>query len=618
MDVQFFAIWRSTALETLLLDSTAVSTLDGIGRAVSLKKLHMADCPLGWEPIPEELYFLGLEELDLSNSMLTGTLSSEIGQMTMLKHLALESNALSGQIPTEIGLLNNLEELVLSNNEWVGQLPDISGLTSLRGLYFDNTGGSGGGLTGPLPAFSNMPKLTEIHFQDNQFTGSISADFLAITNTSYTINAHLNKNALVGTIPGSLSRFREMNIYLADNLITAIGGGLCDKSDWMQGKVGSYQCDAILCPPGYFSASGRKESDSVTCQPCPGDEESKIFGKSFCLEVEKAKEKSVLEKLFEVTGGTSWRNKDRWNDEGFDYCTWHGISCNGDNLVEEIVLGSNNLVGTLPTEIYTFAKLKNLWLYSNLIDVSFQGIGKATSLESLILDSTRISSLFGIGKAVSLKELDVRFNNLKGTFPREIDQLYNLESLLCSDNEFTGTVPNLYSLRNLKKLRFGSNQFSGPMPTFSTHQALETVELAHNHLTGTIPPTVFNVAHYNSSLYLDLSDNELTGMIPAELSRFSDMTLLLRNNKIDEIPPVLCNLKDWNGGDVEAFGCDGLLCPPGSASALGRASRKQDSECVSCPATNAFGQTTCSTASSVATLCRFAAAATLTMSLWWL
>jgi len=409
-----------------------------------------------------------------------------------------------------------------------------------------------------------------------------------------------------------------MNIYLADNLITAIGDGLCDKSEWLQGAVGSYQCDAILCPPGHFSASGRTESDSISCVPCPGDEDSKIFGKSFCLEFEKTKEQSLLEKLFEATGGKSWRNKDRWNDEGFDYCTWHGITCTPDSLVEEIVLGSNNLVGTLPTEIYEFAKLKNLWLYSNLIDVSFQGIGKATNLESLILDSTRLTSLFGIGKAVSLKELDIRFNNLKGPFPKEIDQLYNLESLLCSDNDFTGTVPNLYPLRNLKKLRLGSNQFSGPMPSFSTHQALETVELAHNQLTGTIPPTMFNVAHYNTSIYLDVSDNSLTGVIPADLARFTDMTILLRNNQIDEIPPALCDLKEWNGGDVEAFGCDGLLCPPGSASELGRASRKQDSECVACPATQAFGQTACKggSASSTPTLCWLAGVTTLIMSLW--
>ncbi|CAJ1940120.1 unnamed protein product [Cylindrotheca closterium] len=618
VELQFFAIWRSSALEELLLDFTATTTLDGIGRATALKKLHLPDCPLGWKPIPEELYTLGLEDLDLSNSMVTGTLSSAIGSMTMLKHLALESNALSGEIPSEIGLLNSLEELVLSSNDWMGQLPDMSGMTSLRGLYVDNTEGEGAGLTGSLPAFSNMPKLSEIHLQDNQFTGSISENFLAQTNTSYTINAHLNKNALVGTIPSVLSRFREMNIYLADNLITAIGNGLCDKSQWMRGTVGSYQCDAILCPPGQFSVSGRRESDSIFCEPCPGAEDSKIFGKSFCLEYEKEREKTVLEKLFEETGGMSWRNRDRWNDEGFDYCTWHGISCTPDNLVQEIVLGSNNLVGTLPIEIYEFSKLKNLWLYSNLIDVSFQGIGKATNLESLILDSTKITSLFGIGKAVSLKELDIRFNNLKGPFPAEIDQLYNLESLLCSDNDFTGTVPNLYPLRNLKKLRMGSNEFSGPMPSFSTHQSLETVELAHNQITGTIPPTMFNVALYNMSMYLDVSDNSLTGGIPADLARFSDMTILLRNNQIDEIPPALCNLNEWNSGDVEAFGCDGLLCPPGSASQMGRASRKQDSECVSCPSTKSFGQTACSLSSGITTLSWLAATTTLIMSLCWL
>jgi Leucine-rich repeat (LRR) protein len=600
VEMHFYAIFRSDALEELLLDGTLVPTLNGIGRAKALKTLHLNEAPLGWQPIPEELFTVQtLEDLDLSDSMIGGTLSMNIGNMTNLKHLSLAGNALNGEIPSQIGLLESLEELALSGNNWVGKLPDTLGsLKSLRAFYLDNANGGRAGLTGPLPSFSSMPTLTELHLTDNQFTGTISETFLAAANSASTINVHLNKNALVGTIPSSLSALSKLNIYVADNLITGIGEGLCDMSDWLSGTVGTYRCDAILCPPGEFSPSGREESQSISCVPCPGEEDSKVYGSSFCLAAEKEAERNILQQLFDATGGTSWHNRDRWNDSGFDYCSWYGITCTLDSLVESIILGSNHLVGTLPTEVFQFVKLKNLWLYSNVIDVNFQGIEQATNLESLVLDSTKLGSLEGIGSALSLKELDIRFNNLGGRLPTELDRLTNLERFLCSDNAFTGPVPEFTALRNLKTLRMGDNKMVGTLPSFSRNPVLESLELSHNNMAGTIPTTLLNAADPSLTIFLDLSENSLTGQIPSELVRFSDMTLLLRNNQIEEIPPELCALEHWNGGDVGNFGCDGILCPPGSVSAYGRASRKLDIECTSCP-TSHFGQTTCGASASI-------------------
>eukprot|EP00980_Cylindrotheca_fusiformis_P015861 scaffold4637_cov128-Cylindrotheca_fusiformis.AAC.32 len=600
VEMQFFAIFRSDTLEELLLDRSLVHGLDGIGNAKALKTLHLEGASLGWQPIPEELFGVRtLEDLDLSNAMIGGTLSGSIGNLTSLKHLSLEGNAMAGELPTEIGLLQSLEELELSGNNWVGKLPEtFESLKALRALYLDNSSGGRVGLTGPLPSFSTMPQLTELHLLDNQFTGSIASTFLADTNPTFTINVHLEKNALVGTIPSSLSSLSKLNIYLADNLITGIGEGLCEMSGWLDGSVGTYRCNAILCPPGHFSSSGREESGSVSCLSCPGEENSKVYGSSFCLEAEKQHERDILQQLYVATGGPAWHNEDRWNDNGFDYCSWHGITCTSESLVESIILGSNHLVGTLPTEVYQLVKLKHLWVYSNVIDLSFQGIEHATNLESLILDSTRLSSLEGIGKAVSLKELDIRFNNLGGIIPSEVNRLTSLERFLCSDNDFSGPVPDLTALRNLKILQMGNNQMTGTVPSFSRHPVLESLELADNKLAGTIPTNILDGVDPSLGIFLDLSDNSLTGKIPVALSRFDDMVLLLRNNKISEISPKLCDMKNWNGGDVDSFGCDGILCPPGSVSPYGRASRKLDVECTTCR-TSHFGQTACSAPASV-------------------
>jgi len=598
VEMHFYAIYRSQTLEELWLDQTSVPSLNGIGRAKALKLLNMPDTALGWQPIPEELFKVQtLVDLDLSNAMIGGTLSSNIGNMTNLKHLSLEGNAFSGEIATEIGLLQSLEELSLSDNNWVGKLPtSISNLLSLRAFYLNNGDGDRAGLTGPLPSFSTMKNLTELHLTDNQFTGTISDSFLLSGSPSVEINVHLNKNALVGTIPASLSALSKLNIYLSDNLITGIATNLCDASGWLGGSVGTYECDAILCPPGKYSSLGRTESDATACIPCDDQKDSKVYGSSFCLGAERNKEEAILTKLFDATGGPDWHNKDRWNDSGFNFCSWFGITCSSDNLVESIILGSNRLAGTIPTEIFQLKNLKNLWLYSNFIDMDFSGIEQASSLNSLVLDSTKLKSLDGIGKASSLKDLDIRFNNLGGQLSSEIGKLTKLETFSCAENAFTGPMPELTGLRNLKTLRMGSNQLTGTLPTISRHPVLQSLDLSDNKLDGTIPPTLLNGVDTSLKIFLDLSENSLSGQIPSELSRFSDMTLLLRLNRIEGIPPELCLLEDWNGGDVGNFGCDGILCPPGAVSAYGRASRKLDAECQSCESHH-FGQTQCASSS---------------------
>lgn len=77
--------------------------------------------------------------------------------------------------------------------------------------------------------------------------------------------------------------------------------------------------------------------------------------------------------------------------------------------------------------------------------------------------------------------------------------------------------------------------------------------------------------------------------------RFDDLTLYVRDNKITQLPAALCDAdnKSWNQRDVTFFGCDGIMCPPGTASYHGRQSN-QGSPCKRCSSnTNLFGQISC-------------------------
>ena len=76
-------------------------------------------------------------QLSLMSNSLTGTIPSELGNLTNLTWLNLSRNSLSGGIPGELGNLTNLEQLNLSDNSLSGSIPrELGSLTNLEGFIF--------------------------------------------------------------------------------------------------------------------------------------------------------------------------------------------------------------------------------------------------------------------------------------------------------------------------------------------------------------------------------------------------------------------------------------------------------------------------------------------------
>jgi Leucine-rich repeat (LRR) protein len=72
-----------------------------------------------------------LQELDVSNNKLTGSLPAEIRYLQKLQILNASNNQMTG-VPAEIGQLNNLLELNLSNNGLTGLPYELGNLKNLR------------------------------------------------------------------------------------------------------------------------------------------------------------------------------------------------------------------------------------------------------------------------------------------------------------------------------------------------------------------------------------------------------------------------------------------------------------------------------------------------------
>ena len=183
---------------------TAMASWDGItvsGDRVT--KLALSNNELTGS-IPSELSQLtSLTSLSLDENQLSGSIPSELGQLTSLTWLWLGENLLTGSIPSELGQLTSLTSLNLDGNQLSGSIPsELGQLTSLTELWLDNNQ-----LSGSIPTeLGQLTSLTHLNLQSNQLTGSIPSELSQLTSLAW---LGLNANQLTGCIPVALSKFES-------------------------------------------------------------------------------------------------------------------------------------------------------------------------------------------------------------------------------------------------------------------------------------------------------------------------------------------------------------------------------------------------------------------------
>ena len=174
-------------------------------------------------------YLVGTDELGrvdwlgLDNNGLSGSIPSELGDLTNLGTLGLQGNSLTGNIPTELGNLTNLTWLSLDSNQLSGPIPtELGNLTNLGTLELGSNQ-----LDGNIPTeLGNLTNLTVLGLGNNQLEGSIPSDLGNLTNLE---SLGLSENRLSGPIPselGDLSRLTYLNLHsnqLEDEIPTELG-----------------------------------------------------------------------------------------------------------------------------------------------------------------------------------------------------------------------------------------------------------------------------------------------------------------------------------------------------------------------------------------------------------
>lgn len=427
LTVSFAGVEKAKSLKRLIVSRTHIEDFDGIERASdTLEELHITGC--GYEgTFPMQVTQLtNLKGFFSNYNNIKGPIPEEISNMKELRELYLLNNAITGSIPYDMDVLTNLEVLVLAGNWISGTIPlGLNSLSALRKLALSDNQ-----LKGSLPPFDNLNQISELYLENNYLEGSVPLDFLFNAPKHDEVSVDLTNNNLSGKFMAiRLKEFDFLKIYLSGNKFEEIDDFLCTRDGWMNGNVGEFGCDAIMCPVGSFSPNGRQSTEDDACVACTSENLGfKYMGASDCGN----EQKTILRNMYYAMSGQNWE-ENNWIVED-DECTWTGISCDDQGYVSGIELSRFGLTGYLPVQVFALPQLTTLDLSRNFIKFQFDGIGQASNLRTLNLFNTGLHSLEDIEQLsdTSLRALILSSNNINEPIPDVIWELNNLRELTVS------------------------------------------------------------------------------------------------------------------------------------------------------------------------------------------
>mmetsp|Transcript_56230 Transcript_56230/g.136284 ORF Transcript_56230/g.136284 Transcript_56230/m.136284 type:complete len:976 (+) Transcript_56230:384-3311(+) len=243
-------------------------------------------------------------------------------------------------------------------------------------------------------------------------------------------------------------------------------------------------------------------------------------------------ERYVLSVLYWSTDGPNWTNQldfmtnnsvCDWPDES-KTSTVSYVNCNENGDLFDIRIDSNNLNGTIPSELAAVSTLAILTFNTN------------------DLRGTLPSQL---GLLTSLFWFTMTGNMLTGSIPEQIASLPLLRSFALNQNQLTGTIPPILLGKNEAQLRYfivDQNHLTGTIPPLRTQSAMEYFLVEDNNLNGTIPLSLYAQP---SLLLATLSRNNLSGTIAEQIDGLASVEQVeVRGNSFTgPLPRRLGNLK---------------------------------------------------------------------------
>jgi Leucine-rich repeat (LRR) protein len=479
---------------------------------------------------------------------LFGTIPESVGNWTYLEHLDLSVNALHGPLPTNCWpFLSHLIGVILSENVLTGPIPDtIGAATNVQLLEFSNNH-----LNGTSAAqLCTLPNLVSADISKNFFSGTIPSCLGSMTQLEYLV---LGVNEFHGPIPAVLESLTQLtNLDVSRNFLT--------------GTIPLFVCGFLNMSELYFG----RNSLTGTLPDCLGELSSlRVFGVEYNDFTGTAPASlAQLTRLVNV-----WLNYNQLSGEIPNFAVQpkmeelllynNGFTgsipdCFGDmTILAYLSMSTNFLTGRIPASMGLPAANYIIDLSENLltgsIPTTFSGL---RSLVQLFVQHNflggSLNGVFNASLQFQLFDVLVHQNQFTGTLPGELLRLNRMDTLIASENCFSGTLTTeicsnavmvsliLDGLHTSKACRkpllpaahaYGvSSSFHGTIPPCLLQlPRLASLHLSGNGLTGTLPE---NVTLSTNMLDLTVSHNALTGTIPNSVQLHNWRTLDLSFNRL--------------------------------------------------------------------------------------
>ncbi|KAL0321760.1 UNVERIFIED_CONTAM: putative LRR receptor-like serine/threonine-protein kinase IRK [Sesamum calycinum] len=231
------------------------------------------------------------------------------------------------------------------------------------------------------------------------------------------------------------------------------------------------------------------------------------------------------------------------------------------STLTSVNFSGNQFSGPLPSAIWSMPALKSLDLSDNMLEGEIpQDIEGLNNLRVIRLRNNKFTGEVpdGIGNCLLLRSIDMSQNLLSGGLPSTMQKLSLCNVLLLARNQFTWEMPEwIGEMRSLETVDLSENNFTGQLPdSLGKLQSLKILNVSTNALTGSLPETMSNCINlvafdtsHNSltekACDLDVSQNDLSGEIPAVLGDFGSLRLLnmSMNSFLGSIPANIGQLK---------------------------------------------------------------------------
>ncbi|CAL9088904.1 unnamed protein product, partial [Musa acuminata var. zebrina] len=558
--------------------------------------------------IPEIIGNLtNLKRLDLSYNNIIGGIPMTFADLINLQILILEENKISGQIPETIGNLQSIRCLDLSDNFFSGQIPKtFNRLYNLQMLDVSRNH-----LTKLVSGTLNkLCNLSSIDLSFNPIGGELTdlIDALPDCNQGASLDIFIRANNLSGIVPasiGQLSALHELDIseiLLEGNITEAHFSKLIN----LVNLDISYNTLNVILPNGWLPPFN---AYSIIMSSCHMRTKFPTWIKT----------QTNLE-IISLSGvGLSGHLPTWFSDfsKGLSHLNLSSNNLNGPlpSVANVIIdLSNNSFVGPIPLSFANASYLQILSLSHNNINGSFSPLFcNLNYLKILDLSNNNLSGEIPTCQKsfpTSLQSLHLNHNSLSGRFPSFLKHCEQLVTLDLGENNLFDEIPTWVgeNLLYLRVLSLKSNLFYGTIPVqIANLTSLQVLDLSSNHLSGSIPSSLgncsamveiqhditsflnlFNVSgSYSESIVItvkgydiqyttilslvtsiDLSNNNLSGEIPRELTKLHGLHFLnlSKNHLRGTIPEKIGSMEQLESLDLSMNNLTGDI--PSSLSSL--------------------------------------------------